>query len=650
MKNSVKGILKTCVALGLCAVLAVGGYHLYKHWDKVTDWFNGIFHKEDPVPDKPTQPEGEEIKDFTFSSNQITGYIGSEVVLDNLPTSYSMKVGEVEETLEITVEDTSDEDAMKEFTEKVENSSFWCTPNGGERFFSSTFNEWNEYMASHYPNAEQEVFPMKFEFCSVTYLTGDDIKVTKIADGAFAGNTILSKVVIPRNIQELGQQAFENCENLTEINIPEGITEIKYQTFYGCKNLENIALPDSLTSIGHGAFDLTAIKSLTIPANVSNLDMLVSDKSALEELQIKSTLINPEQITSLASFASKLKIYVPDDYYLANYDIYFSNYLENIYPENGTYPENSSITVIFKNGDNEISNETYFKNSTVKVPEEPTQEGKLFCGWEIDGVIYENYQIENILIENDKLSETITFTAHFYDIPKPLEEFNSNGEIRNDIETLTLSPKYYKIQKYTNIATYNSKEELEQARELYDGKYFVHKNPDGGYNYIGVIDLDSYLDEFTYPITCSSIEISIYDLKDLTEDEINDFLSRNYYFTEEEDYLGSDYVEFTYSNFNGFFYYAENLKTIIIPEGAVLYDYTLSDCPSLEKLILDSPTLIPVGKADSLEFEQANELILSDRYLIYVPDELVEEYKSNELYSPYADQIHPMSELELAEG
>ena len=140
---------------------------------------------------------------------------------------------------------------------------------------------------------------------------------------------------------------------------------------------------------------------------------------------------------------------------------------------------------------------------------------------------------------------------------------------------------------------------------------------------------------------------SIYDLKDLTEDEVNDFLSRNYYFTE-EDYLGSDFSEFTYSNFNGFFYYAENLKTIIIPEGTVLYDYTLSDCPSLEKLILDSPTLIPVGKADSQEFEQATELVLSERYLIYVPDDLVEEYKSNELYSPYADQIHPMSEL--AEG
>lgn len=57
--------------------------------------------------------------------------------------------------------------------------------------FSATYEEWNEYMAEHYPEEEQmKAFPMKFEFCSVTFTEGTDYQITEIADGAFAYNTI----------------------------------------------------------------------------------------------------------------------------------------------------------------------------------------------------------------------------------------------------------------------------------------------------------------------------------------------------------------------------------------------------------------------------------------------------------------------------
>ena len=64
----------------------------------------------------------EEIKDFKFSGNKITGYTGTEVNLKTLPSSYSINIGEVKEVVEITVDDMSDEEAMKEFSEKVENN------------------------------------------------------------------------------------------------------------------------------------------------------------------------------------------------------------------------------------------------------------------------------------------------------------------------------------------------------------------------------------------------------------------------------------------------------------------------------------------------------------------------------------------------
>lgn len=641
MKNRVKGILKTCVALGLCAVLAVGGYHLYKYWDKVVDWFDGVFHKEDPAPDQPTQSEGEEIKDFTFSNNQITGYIGSEVVLDNLPTSYSMKVGEVEEVLEITAEDASDEDAMKEFTEKVENGSFYCTPNGGERFFSATFNEWNEYMASHYPNAEQETFPMKFEFCSVTYLTGDDFKVTKIADGAFAGNTILSKIVIPNQINEIGQQAFENCENLTEINIPEGVFEVKYQTFYGCKNLENIALSDSLTSIGYGAFDLTAIKSLTIPANVSNLDMLVSDKSALEELHIKSTLINPEQITSLASFASNLKIYVPDSYFLENYDMYFNYYLENIYPENGTYPEEPEepeiVTIIFKSeSGEELSSTTAKQFEEIELPTLESDEENKFVGWLLNDGIYTDYYYIN-----EYGLSTLEFTAKFYHYPKInnislYREYDGQHLRIESQEHAKISSQYGAYAVYSNEMIYNSKEELQadldNLFELLKGKVQATAPAynEGSYSLNGLVKekINLYIPEEAeaYPYKVAAVTYTVYDLSTCSQEEIDNFTQ----------YFNTTYSEVIEASEINVFDIAEPnlLKSIEFDAIASLDLNQFSDCVNLETIVLNSDEVVSITGSSN-----AN---------IYIPDELYDEYLLDENWQELADQIHPMSEL--AEG
>ena len=657
-----KGIIKSIVAVVLVGGLAVGGYFLYKNFDtvknKVTDWWNDITNQEQ----KPTQ--NDQVKDFTFSGNKITGYIGSEVVLDNLPTSYSVEIGDVEESLEITFEDTSDEDAMKEFNEKIEKGSFYCTPNGGDRFFSATYEEWNEYMAEHYPEEEQmKAFPMKFEFCSVTFTEGTDYQITEIADGAFSYNTILSKVVIPENIQSIGQQAFYNCENLTEIELSEGITELKYNTFYGCKRLENITLPNSLTTIGYGVFDQTAIRTLTIPENVSELDMIVSDNSALEELHINSILINPEQITSLASFTSKLKIYVPDDYFVENYESYFKEYLNRIYPENGTYPEEPEpepegreLKIIFKNGEDIVSNETYNildnNKPQVKVPEEPTQgEDRLFCGWELNGEIFDDNQIEYMLINNaDKYLDTVTFIAHFYDAPKLLEEFDINGEIKEEIETLTIVEKYCCVQKHTNIQSFNTKEELLEAKELYNGKKFAYKNETGSYTYLGKVDFDIYEPNFTYPLTCSSIETYVYDLSNYSEEEIYNFKSRNNYqvkLNEDEYYQGSEASTMEYKEFRNDLA-EKNVKTITFTDGTIFYDYALIDCSSLEKIVLENSTIITVVNTDSSEVEESENLQIPENVAIYVPDDLIASYRGDKVWSKVADQLHPVSEL--AEG
>ena len=218
------------IMLAIVLIVLTGGVGLFVLTaikpDMVWSWFG--YTEEQPAepeePGEPDKPTGEEIKDFKFSGNKITGYTGTEVNLKALPSSYSINIGEVKEVIEITVDDMSDEEAMKEFSKKVENNSFYCTPNDGERFFSSTFNEWNEYMAEHYPDGDQmKAFPMKFEFCDLTYVTGDDYKVTAIANNAFKGNIIITDITISDHIIEIGQSAFEGCTSLVNVNLNDSI-------------------------------------------------------------------------------------------------------------------------------------------------------------------------------------------------------------------------------------------------------------------------------------------------------------------------------------------------------------------------------------------------------------------------------------------
>ena len=53
---------------------------------------------------------------------------------------------------------------------------------------------------------------------------------------------------------EIGESAFEDCTGLTSINIPDDIT-ILDGTFIGCTNLESVTIPDRETEIGDLAFE-----------------------------------------------------------------------------------------------------------------------------------------------------------------------------------------------------------------------------------------------------------------------------------------------------------------------------------------------------------------------------------------------------------
>ena len=58
-------------------------------------------------------------------------------------------------------------------------------------------------------------------------------------------------------LTEIGQSAFENCEDLVSIVIPETVTSIDMYAFSRCTNLTSITISKSINSVGVSAFDQT---------------------------------------------------------------------------------------------------------------------------------------------------------------------------------------------------------------------------------------------------------------------------------------------------------------------------------------------------------------------------------------------------------
>lgn len=94
----------------------------------------------------------------------------------------------------------------------------------------------------------------------------------------------------------------------------------------------------------------------------------------------------------------------------------------------------------------------------------------------------------------------------------------------------------------------------------------------------------------------------------------------------------------TYSFFN-----CETIKNISLPSVTNVGGSAFKFCISLTSLILGANEVVTLGSSLALQGTP----IQNGNGYIYVPDNLVEDYKSATNWSVYADQIRPMSECEV---
>ena len=111
----------------------------------------------------------------------------------------------------------------------------------------------------------------------VIYLNGGKSTLstaqTSIGEYEFANVVNIEKIILPSTIQEIGDSAFESCEELLEVDFSQckGIKKIGEKAFYKTK-IKEIVIPDSVETIGSNLFELCEdLKTIVMPASLKEL-------------------------------------------------------------------------------------------------------------------------------------------------------------------------------------------------------------------------------------------------------------------------------------------------------------------------------------------------------------------------------------------
>ena len=80
--------------------------------------------------------------------------------------------------------------------------------------------------------------------------------IKKIGEGySFSDCRSLTKLILPSQVEEIGDYAFEGCKNLSEVVFNSRLASISRMAFSGCDMLEKVVIPESVQKIEKSALN-----------------------------------------------------------------------------------------------------------------------------------------------------------------------------------------------------------------------------------------------------------------------------------------------------------------------------------------------------------------------------------------------------------
>jgi hypothetical protein len=89
-------------------------------------------------------------------------------------------------------------------------------------------------------------------WCSISFAPGGN--PTCRSKGLCVNGELITDLVVPDGVTNIGNRAFNQCKSLTSVIIPDSVTGIGECAFQGCNNLTSVTMPTSVTNIHKDAF------------------------------------------------------------------------------------------------------------------------------------------------------------------------------------------------------------------------------------------------------------------------------------------------------------------------------------------------------------------------------------------------------------
>ena len=102
-------------------------------------------------------------------------------------------------------------------------------------------------------------------WCNISFMESTSNPLM-YAHNLYLNDNIVTDLIIPDSVTNIGSNTFAGCTGLTSVTIPDSVTSIENSAFYGCTGLTSVTIPDSVTSISSSAFDNRS-KDLVIICN-----------------------------------------------------------------------------------------------------------------------------------------------------------------------------------------------------------------------------------------------------------------------------------------------------------------------------------------------------------------------------------------------
>lgn len=167
---------------------------------------------------------------------------------------------------------------------------------GCESLSNVTFNDSYTILGRHvfkncpltavtFPNSLKSIGESAFENTKLNTVDLSNTQITSLGHHVFK-NCPLAAVTFPNSLNSIGEYAFEGT-NLKTVDLSNTqITSLPNGCFFICEKLSDVKLPKDLTDIGNNAFISSAIASITFPPSLERIGDYAFQRAKLANVVI----------------------------------------------------------------------------------------------------------------------------------------------------------------------------------------------------------------------------------------------------------------------------------------------------------------------------------------------------------------------------